>query len=109
MKDVLTHCTLILQVSNSCTGICNQDLNPLTAKLFNLNFHRLEVVSRSRDPQLQMSDNYSDLTKWSSIFSNLADLMLNFISSMFKMRYLQCNVEIKKLKTEYIQDRCLKG
>ena len=37
--------------------------NPLTAKLFNLNFHTLEVVSRSRDPQLQVSENYSDLTQ----------------------------------------------
>ena len=35
----------------------------LTAKLFNLNFHPLEVVSRWRDPQLQVSENYSDLTK----------------------------------------------
>ena len=38
-------------------------VNPLTAKLFNLNFHPLEVVSRWRDPQLQVSENYSDLTK----------------------------------------------
>ena len=37
--------------------------NPLTAKLFNWNFHSLEVVSRWRDPQLQVSENYSDLTK----------------------------------------------
>ena len=37
--------------------------NPLTAKLFNLNFHPLEGVSRSRDPQLQVTENYSDLTK----------------------------------------------
>ena len=29
--------------------------NPLTAKLFNLNFHPLQV-----------SENYSDLTKWRS-------------------------------------------
>ena len=36
--------------------------NPLTAKLFNLNFQPLEVVSRWRDPQLQVSENYSDLT-----------------------------------------------
>ena len=42
--------------------------NPLTAKLFNLNFHPLEVVSRRRDPQLQVSENYSDLTKWRSTF-----------------------------------------
>ena len=38
-------------------------INPLTAKLFNLNFHSLEVVSRWRDPQLQVSENYSDLAK----------------------------------------------
>ena len=38
-------------------------INPLTAKLFNLNFHPLEVVSRWRDPQLQVGENYSDLTK----------------------------------------------
>ena len=34
------------------------------AKLFNWNFHPLEAVSRSHDPQLQVSENYSDLTKW---------------------------------------------
>ena len=41
-------------------------INPLTAKLFNCNFHPLEAVSRWRDPQLQVSENYSDLTKWRS-------------------------------------------
>ena len=40
------------------------DLKPFNRQLFNLNFHPLEVVSRWRDPQLQMSENYSDLTKW---------------------------------------------
>ena len=39
------------------------DVNLLAAKLFNWNFHPLEVVSRLRDPQLQVSENYSDLTK----------------------------------------------
>ena len=39
-------------------------LNPSTAKLFN--FHPLEVVSRWRDPQLQVGENYSDLAKWRS-------------------------------------------
>ena len=38
--------------------------NLLTAKSFNWNFHPLEVVSRWRDPQLQVSENYSDFTKW---------------------------------------------
>ena len=37
--------------------------NILTAKLFNWNFILLEVVSRRRDPQLQLSENYSDLIK----------------------------------------------
>ena len=46
-----------------------QCFNPLAAKLFNLNFYPLEVVSRWRDPQLQVSENYSDLTK----IANLAD------------------------------------
>ena len=48
-------------------------LNPLTAKLFNLNFHPPEVVSRWRDPQLQVSENYSDLTSGGQLFSNIAD------------------------------------
>ena len=39
-------------------------INPLTVKLFHLNFRQLEAVSRWRDPQLQVSENYSDLTKW---------------------------------------------
>ena len=33
----------------------------LIAKLCNLSFHSLEVVSRYRDPQLQVVDNYSYL------------------------------------------------
>ena len=32
--------------------------NPLPAKLFYLNFYPLEVVSRYRDPQLQVGENY---------------------------------------------------
>ena len=43
-----------------------QLFNPLTAKLFNLNFHPLEVVSRWRDSQLQVSENYLNLAKWGS-------------------------------------------
>ena len=41
-------------------------INPLTTKFINLNFHSLEIVSRRHDPQLQVSENYSDLTKWRS-------------------------------------------
>ena len=45
-----------------------QRFNPLTAKLFHLNFHPPEVVSRWRDPQLiQICQNGGQL------FSNIAD------------------------------------
>ena len=36
-------------------------INPYPAKLINLNFHSLEVVSRFRDPQPQVDENYSHL------------------------------------------------
>ena len=65
-------------------------INPLTAKLFNLNFHSLEVVSRRRDPQLQVSENYSDLTKWRSTLFKSCRLMSHFIFNIFKMWYLMC-------------------
>ena len=61
------------------------NLNPSTAKLFNLNFHPLEVVSRWRDPQLQVSENYSDLTKWRSTLFKSCWLMSHFIFNIFKM------------------------
>ena len=54
-------------------------LNPLTTKLFDHNFHSLEVVSRWRDPQLQVSENYSDLTKWRSSVFKYCWLMSHFI------------------------------
>ena len=40
------------------------ELQIINTKLFNWNFYSLEVVSRCRDPQLQVSENYSDLTNW---------------------------------------------
>ena len=52
------------QITNVNSLMAQSSFNPLTAKLFNLNFHSLEVVSRWRDPQLQVSENHSDLTKW---------------------------------------------
>ena len=50
-------------------------VNPFTTKLFNWNFHSLEVVSRWRDSQLQVSENYSDLTKEKSIIFKSCWLM----------------------------------
>ena len=62
--------------------------NPLTAKLFNWNFLPLEVVSRWRDPQLQVNENYSDLRKWRSTIFKSYWLMSRFIFNMVKMWYL---------------------
>ena len=59
--------------------------NPLTAKLFNLNFHSLEVVSRWRDSQLQVSENYSDLTNGGQLFSNIAGWC-----HILSLTYLKC-------------------
>ena len=67
---------------------CLLGFNPLTAKLFNLNFHPLEVVSRWRDPQLQVSENYSDLTEWRSNVCKYCWFMSHFIFNMFKRWYL---------------------
>ena len=64
--------------------------NPLTAKLFNLILHPLEVVSRWRDLQPQVSENYSDFTKWRSTLFKSCWLMSHFIFNILKMRYLMC-------------------
>ena len=62
-------------------------VKPLTAKLFNWNFHPLEVVSRWRDPQLQVNENYSDLTKWRSTLFKSCWLMSHYGFNMLKRRY----------------------
>ena len=71
-------------------SFANLSINPLPAKLFNLNFHPLQVVTRWRDPQLQVSENYSDLTKWKSTVFKYCWLMSPFIFNMFKRWYLMC-------------------
>ena len=65
-------------------------INPLTANLFNLNVHSLEAVSRWRDPLLQVSENYSDLTKWRSTVFKFCWLMSHFIFTMLKRWYIMC-------------------
>ena len=67
-----------------------QRFKGLTAKLFNWNFHSFEVVSRWRDPQLQASENYADLTKWRSTIFKSYWLMSRFIFNMFKSWYTMC-------------------
>ena len=46
-------------------GICEMNIDPYHAMLIYLNFHSLEVVSRYRDPQLQLVEN-SYLFNWST-------------------------------------------
>ena len=71
------------QFSRSVLALAHST-NPLTAKLFNLNLHPLEVVSRWRDPQLQASENYSDLTKCTWTIFKSCWLMSHFIFNMFE-------------------------
>ena len=48
-------------VIDGCVSSLWEKINLCPAKLIYLNFHPLEVVSRYRDPQLQVDENYSDL------------------------------------------------
>ena len=59
--------------------------NPLAATLFNWNFHPLEFVSRWRDPQLQVSENYSDFTKKEVTYFQILLIDLIFIDLIFNM------------------------
>ena len=70
--------------SNTEGGI-QVNINPLTAKLFNWDFHPLEVVSRWRDPQLQVSENYTDLRKWRPAIFKSRWLMSHFIFNKYEM------------------------
>ena len=77
-----------LKGSDARTFPLHSLINLLTAKLFNLNFHSLEVVSRWRDPQFQVSENYTDLTKWRLTKSKSCWLMSHFLFKMFKWLYI---------------------
>ena len=94
-----------LDLSNVAGG----SFNPLTAKLFNLNFHLhvLEVVSRWRDSQLQVNENYTKI--WQNgvqLFSNLAGWC-----HILSLKYLKCGTLCanKKWKPEHMRHRRLKG
>ena len=55
LKNIYYKWNKSFYASNHVGGIFM--INPLTAKLFNWNFHPLEVVCRWRDPQLQVGGN----------------------------------------------------
>ena len=61
---------------------CIAAINPLTAMIFNLNCHPHEVVSRYRDPQLQVGENYSYLFNLRPNMYNFLSLKTHFIINM---------------------------
>ena len=72
---------------------CVSHINPYSTKSDNLNFHRLEVVSRYRDPQLQVGENYSYLFK----------LRPNICKFWCLNRFIPCNSDlIKRIKTTIV-------
>ena len=101
---------IIIYINGSCewqgpyvASSLNWDaLNPSVAKLFNLIFHPLEVVSRWRHPQLQVSANYSDLTKRRFIFCKSCWLVSRFIFHMYKADGLCANKKCKNKQTNII-------
>ena len=54
-------------------------INPQPAKLFFFNFQPLEVMSRYRDPQLQVVENYSNLFNLSTNICKSQCLHTHFI------------------------------
>ena len=63
-------------------AFCQLDgLNPFPAKSIYLNFHPLEAVSRYRDPQLQVGENYSYLFNLSTNICKSWCLNMNFITN----------------------------
>ena len=88
--------------------IIDRDLgiNPLTAKLFNLNFHPLELVSRWRDSQLQVGEIIQIWQNGGHLFSNIADWC-----QILSLTYLKGGnwCANKKWKPEYMRHRRLNG
>ena len=78
--------------------------NHVTTKLFNLNFHPLQVVSRWRDPYLQVSENYSDWQNGGHQFGNPADWCHVFSLACSKAG-IWCT---KKMKTDHNRNRRVK-
>ena len=110
--NIILHCTIYFQTSPDLSWTLHVSANslnpmqtshwhffwlalyskivyyPLTAKLFDLHFHPLEVVSRWRDPQLQVSENNSNLTTWRSTNLKYCWIISLFIFNWFKNWYV---------------------
>ena len=81
---------LFLIFSSKLNFVKRFKFKALAAKLFNWDFHPLEVVSRLRDPQLQLSENYLNLTKLRSTNFISCWLLPRFIFNRFKSWYVMC-------------------
>ena len=75
-------------------------VHALTAKLFDRNFHPLEIVSSWRDPQLQVHKHYSDLRKRKSTILKFCCLRSRFI--FVYVWKLVLNVLIENWKSGYM-------
>ena len=70
----------------------------LKVKIFNLNFHSLEVVSRYRDPQLQVSENLCYLENESPKICQCFKIEIIFclkqlvIQVLVKTQYVYCSM-----------------
>ena len=96
IQHISIHCQLqIATVIDTTHWI--RSIDSLIAKLFDWNFPPLKVVSRWRDPQLQVNENYSDLTKWKSTIFKYCWLVSCFIFNMFKRWYLMSYWKMKIL------------
>ena len=62
--------------------------NPNTAKLNNLNFHPLEVVSRYRDPQFQVGGNYSYLYNLNQNICQSTTFNVLFFSKLYRLKVI---------------------
>ena len=58
----MTNIIMLHNINYKCvTRISRISINPYPAKLIYLNFQPLKIVSRYREPQLQVAENYSYL------------------------------------------------
>ena len=78
------HVGKVVYKSDGGYWVINNDgrsINPQSGKLNNLNFRPLEVVSRYREPQLQVDENYSCLFNFRSIICKSWCLSIHYVSN----------------------------
>ena len=79
-------------------------INPYPAELIYLNFQTLEVVSRYRDPQPQVIENYSYL-----FYLRPKHLQILMFKHQFVSQYEWFDRLVKKVKNDNSRDQQAKG